>query len=74
MGYVAQALAYTLTFASMWLMARNPKWGLIVAALDTIPWVVVGWTSQTYSLIVFDLVLLGVQVRAIRHHWVVPKV
>lgn len=66
MTTAVQLVCCTMSLVSMYLMARRPVAGLIVSALDTIPWVFLAILTKTYVVLTFDVLLLVFTFRAIR--------
>lgn len=65
-----QLVAYFLVFLSMWLYGKQGPWGPLVGALSCAPWIAMAVQSRTPSMVAFEVVMLGLEMRLL---WIWTK-
>lgn len=67
---VVQLLAYGSCLWSMWLQGHRSRWAPWVNMGSSIPWIIMGVQAHLPSMVVFELLLLGL---ALRQLWLWNK-
>lgn len=69
MRLTTQLTAYGLVFLSMWLCGRKSLWGPALGALSCLPWIAMAVQCHTPTMIGFEVIMLGLELRMLWLWW-----